>query len=96
MINRGMPKHEKSKRAMRVSDFFLSLREQKGWTQRQMAKFAGVSHIYIHQLESGEFKKLPLDTIRALVKSGALSEEETVALMDMLYEEINRYVLGRN
>ena len=60
------------------------MRESKGWTQVQLAGFAGLSDAYIAKLEQG----VRGDSINALVQIAAALEIRASELMDIIETEL--------
>lgn len=52
-----------------LGQYITSLRDEKGWTQRELAKRAGCSHTTINKLEGDAFKQPSLDLIIALSRA---------------------------
>lgn len=51
-------------------------REEKGWTQEELAKQTGLSRVTISQLENGSKEDIKLTTMQALSKALGVSMEE--------------------
>jgi len=60
-----------------IAKIIRKMREAKGWTQTQLAGFAGLSDVYIAKLEQG----VRGDSINALVQIAAALEMSPSELM---------------
>ena len=69
-----------------IAKIIKKIRESKGWTQAQLAGFAGLSDTYIAKLEQGTRG----DSINALVQLASAFELSTSELMRQFEEELER------
>ena len=49
-----------------IGDRIKKLREQRGWTQRELGRHANVHHAWISRLESGERNNISLEAAQSL------------------------------
>jgi transcriptional regulator with XRE-family HTH domain len=67
------------RRTTPLGDRVFDLRTKAGWTQRQLAKEAGLSHPTIVKIEVGTIPEPRLSTLRKLGKAlGGMTPEELV------------------
>src|SRR5690348_6514898 len=52
-----------------LGDFIAKLREEKGWTQRELGRRAGLSQTTIHKLEAGITEHPGVDVLVALASA---------------------------
>ena len=59
-----------------IGERLFELRDERGWTQKELAKLSGVSHTTIVHLETGQIGKPRMPTLRRLAKAFGMSVEE--------------------
>lgn len=74
-----------------LGDFLKKIRQARDWSQTELANLCRVDQSYISMIESGRFKKPPLDFIKDLYRN-VLTVEEKAELMLVLYACLDDYV----
>jgi len=78
---------------MTIGARIKALRQKKGWSQRELARLAGVRHATLVELETGMRTETRTDIVRRLAKT--LSVAATHILSDFLcYLHIGRAIQG--
>ena len=58
------------------------LRDERGWTQGELANKSGISTTTISHLENGDIKSVKKNTVRRLARAFDIGTEELIASSD--------------